>query len=237
MKYYDEAKFDAVIRRFGLEVGQEARERLDAFAGMVVRKNEVMNLTNLTEPGDVAVKHLADSLLLLQARGLPETARVLDVGTGAGFPAVPLAIARPGWRVTALDATRKKIDFIGEVKNELGVPERCVSGRAEDLGRTAEYREQYDLVTARAVANLRVLSELCLPMVKVGGVFAAMKGRTAKEELAEAEAHIRELGGQVEDVIEYTLDDSGEDRRAIVIVRKVSACPPKYPRSFGKMKS
>ena len=233
---YDLALFEETAARFGLSFSEEEKARLDRFAGMVLRKNEVMNLTNLTAPEDVAVKHLADSLLLLQAEGLPESGRVLDVGTGAGFPAVPLAIARPGWSVTALDATRKKIDFLEEVRGALGVPAACVQGRAEALGKESAYREQFDLVTARAVAPLYVLAELCLPMVKPGGCFAAMKGASADAELAEASRALRELGGELEQELRYALDASGEDRRAILLFRKVRPTPAKYPRPYAKIK-
>lgn len=236
MQYYDQRLFENTLARFGLTASPDEEARLDAFAGLVLRKNEVMNLTNLTSPEDVAQKHLADSLLLLQAAKLPETGRVLDVGTGAGFPAVPLAILRPGWSVTALDATRKKVDFLEEVRAELGVPAACLHGRAELLGKESAYREQFDLVTARAVAALFVLSELCLPMVRVGGAFAAMKGASADDELRAAEAHIQRLGGEVEQVIHYALDASGEDRRAILLVRKVRETPGKYPRAYAKIK-
>ena len=236
MTYYDQPLFDRTLARFGLSVPEDAQSRLDAFAGLVLRKNEVMNLTNLTSPADVAQKHLADSLLLLQAKALPESGRVLDVGTGAGFPAVPLAIVRPGWEVSALDATRKKVDFLEEVRAALGVPSRCLCGRAETLGKESAYREQFDVVTARAVAALYVLSELCLPMVRVGGLFAAMKGASADEELRASEPHIRELGGAVEDVIHYALDENGEDRRAIILVRKVKQTPSRFPRPYAKIK-
>lgn len=236
MQYYDQGLFEHTLARFGLSASPDEEARLDAFAGLVLQKNEVMNLTNLTAPDDVAQKHLADSLLLLQAEGLPDAGRVLDVGTGAGFPAVPLAVMRPGWSVTALDATCKKVDFLEEVRAALGVPAACLHGRAELLGKESAYREQFDLVTARAVAALLVLSELCLPMVRVGGVFAAMKGASADEELQAAEAHIRRLGGEVEQVIRYALDESGEDRRAIILIRKAKATPPKYPRAYAKIK-
>lgn len=159
-----------------LPFSPELAEKLDRYAQMLVEWNEKINLTAITEPGDIAAKHFADSLLLLKACDIPKNVRIIDVGTGAGFPSVPVCLARPDLRLTLLDSLQKRITFLNELCAALSLPADCVHGRAEETGRMPEYREQFDLATARAVANLRELAEYCLPFVRVGGTFAALKG-------------------------------------------------------------
>ncbi len=226
------------LREYGLTKALNLKEsqfaQMTQFADFMLQTNTRMNLTGIIEPPEVADKHFADCLFLLSYTALPEHAEVIDVGTGAGFPAMPCAIARPDLRFTMLDSLQKRISFLKQACDMLSLDAKLVHGRAEEVARKGEYREQYDLAAARAVAHLRELSEYCLPFVKVGGLFAAMKGRNVEEELAESESAIHKLGGRLEQVISYQLKDGSE--RALILVRKVGATAAKYPRASGKIK-
>lgn len=213
-------------------LNETAKQRLQRYAELLVGWNERMNLTAITEPEEIAEKHFLDCLMLFKYVNVPEGASVIDIGTGAGFPGVVLKIARPDIRLTLLDSLQKRIGFLGGLLKELeldGVV--TVHSRAEDGAR--DYREQYDLAVARAVANMRVLSEYCLPYVKVGGSFAALKGATAAEEAAEARNAVRLLGGEIKSLDLYSLPNSGE--RGIITVKKISQTSTKYPRNPGKI--
>ena len=201
-----------------LDAGQLAA--FDSYAQFLVEYNEKVNLTAITDPAEICEKHFLDSLLLLKAVDLPKGGSLVDVGTGAGFPAVPVKIVRPDLAVTLLDGLNKRIVFLEQLSAKLGQENRTIHARAEEAGR-GELREIYDCATARAVADLRVLSEYCLPLVKVGGVFAALKGPTGKDEARAAGKGIELLGGRVEAIREYSLPDGS--RREIVVVRKVKA--------------
>ena len=206
---------------------------LEWFAGMMLERNKVMNLTAITEPKDVAALHLLDSLALLPLAGLKDE-RLVDVGCGAGFPGVPLAIAGAGLEVTLLDSQRKRVDFLEEARVALGLENAvCVHGRAEEFA--GERREQFDAVVSRAVAALPVLCELCLPLVKVGGRMLAMKSANSEEETNGAKRAVKLLGGQVEWVKDYQVPTT-EIIHRLVCIRKVSATPGKYPRRFALMK-
>lgn len=206
---------------------------LERFAGMMLERNKVMNLTAITEPRDVAALHLLDSLALLPLAGLKDE-RLVDVGCGAGFPGVPLAIAGTRLEVTLLDSQRKRVDFLEEVREALGLENAvCVHGRAEEFA--GERREQFDAVVSRAVAALPVLCELCLPLVKVGGRMLAMKSANSEEEINGAKRAVKLLGGQVEWVKDYQVPTTEVIHR-LVCIRKVSATPEKYPRRFALMK-
>jgi len=220
--------------RMGLTVTAEMAARFDRYAALLVSWNEKINLTAITDPKEICTKHFVDSLLLINAVALPENGTAIDVGCGAGFPSVPCAIANDRVEWTLLDSLQKRVNFLQLVCTELSLAAAPVHFRAEDAGKLPEFRESYDLATARAVANLRDLSEYCLPMVKVGGVFAALKGYEIGEELETAKNAIKTLGGEVEAVKKYELPDGS--RRAIVRIRKVSATPAQYPRTAAKMK-
>lgn len=210
--------------------------QLDAFqqyAALLIEWNQKMNLTAITEPSEVAVKHFLDSLMPLKYMELPENASLIDVGTGAGFPGIPIKIFSPSVRLTLLDALNKRIGFLKTVSEALGQENRCLHLRAEEGGRKPELREQFDVATARAVASMTTLAEYCLPYVKVGGCFAALKGFEIEEELEEAKPAIKLLGGKVERVEQYTL--AGDQKRSVVIIRKISQTSTKYPRSSAKM--
>jgi 16S rRNA (guanine(527)-N(7))-methyltransferase GidB len=206
---------------------------LERYAQLLLEKNKVMNLTAITEPEQVATLHFLDSLCLLQAVDFAGRTAA-DIGTGAGFPGLPLRIAVPSLRLTLLDAQGKRVDFLREVCGELGLSDvACVHARAEEFA--AHRRESFDLVTSRAVAALPMLAELGLPLVRVGGRFIAMKSVDSGEELESAAHAISLLGGRVERVWDYTIPGTEIVHRAIII-EKTAATPAKYPRAFAKIK-
>ncbi len=221
------------IQKFGVSIDGNAFERLDKYAEMLVETNKSFNLTAITEPDDVTVKHFADCLALFGNVNIPENARIIDVGTGAGFPGLVLLLTRPDIKVTFLDSTKKKLGFIQNVLNETGVSAEVVHARAEEAGQNPQYRENFDFATARAVANLTNLSEYCLPFVKVGGEFVSMKAAASDEEIASAKKAIGILGGKIENDIIFDLTD-GMPRR-IVEIKKLSQTPTKYPRPSAKI--
>jgi len=208
-------------------------DTFEAFTSMLLEWNEKLNLTRITEPAEITVKHYLDSLALLRFVEVPVGAIVIDVGTGAGVPGIPLKIARPDLRVTLLDSVRKKLTFVEAVVGRLGIRgvER-VHVRAEDLGRVQSYRERFDLAISRAVGRLNALAELCLPFCRVGGTFAAYKGPDALGEAVEAGRAVRILGGEAPITKEFVLP-GGNLRRTLVIVRKSRETPARYPRKAG----
>lgn len=226
-------QFEALMSEIGLP---EAGERYDAFTTYCEELkawSEKMNLTAIKDDEGIALKHFADSLLPLTMVELPEGACLIDVGSGAGFPGLPMKILRPDLRLTFLDSLQKRLTFLSELSRELGVETVTIHSRAEEAGKNPICREKYDVVTARAVAALSPLAEYCLPLVKKGGVFLALKGSTGREELAAGEKAVKALGGKVEKVIDYTLP--GGDARVLLVIRKVSPTPPQYPRETGKI--
>lgn len=224
------AALDLGLEKLGLELSEGQRQSLCSFGQAVIRQNEVMNLTAITEPERVARLHLVDSLTVLCCADLAGK-RVIDVGCGAGFPGVPLAIGCPEAKVTLLDSLGKRMKWLEQVLPELGVQAECVTARAEEAA--AGRREQYDYAVSRAVARLNILLELTAPYVKVGGAVLAMKGMAAEEELRECGKAIRILGLKVEGVKRFPIE--GTDH-AVIILRKVSPTPPQYPRRYSKIK-
>lgn len=205
----------------------------DAFTALLLEWNAKFNLTRITDPAEIAVKHYLDSISLLAFVGIGEASRVIDVGTGAGFPGIPLKIICPHIRLTLLDSVRKKLTFIEVVIEHLGLTGvELVHSRAEDLGRQRSYREQFDLVVSRAVASLNVLSELCLPFCRIGGTFAAYKGPAIEAEIEEAKNAIRILGGETKSVHTFLLPHS-DIQRTLVIIAKKRTTPAIYPRKAG----
>lgn len=221
------------LNNIGVSVSDDKTEALDKFAQMLIEKNKVMNLTRILDEDGIAVKHFADSLSILKV-DIPDSSKVMDLGCGAGFPGVPLLIARPDINLTLLDSTAKKLGFVAESIETLGLKAEVLHARAEEAGQDTDYREQYDFVLSRAVASLNVLCEYCLPFVKVGGKFVAMKSALAEEEIKQAYTSIKTLGGKITEKIDFNLTD-GE--RTLIVIEKVSSTPAKYPRQSGKIKS
>ena len=220
----------AGLPRLGLELSKETQRKLCAFGDAVVQQNQVMNLTAITEPEQVAKLHLLDSLSLLTLTSL-EGKRMIDVGCGAGFPGVPVKIACPGVKLTLLDSLGKRMAWLEQILPSLGVEAECVTARAEEA--VLSRREQYDVATSRAVARLNILLELTAPYVKVGGLVLAMKGTAAQEELEEARNAIRKLGLKLEKVEQFPIDDTAH---TVIVLRKVAPTPPAYPRRYAKIK-
>lgn len=218
----------------GVELDGQAVDRFEKYMRLVVEWNERINLTSITDRDEFIIKHFCDSLSLLGKLEFKEGASVIDIGTGAGFPAIPLKIARPDLDITMLDSLNKRLVFIKEqVLPSIGLDALTVHGRAEELSKAKPYRESYDYAVSRAVANLSALSEYCLPFVKVGGVFAAMKGYDCEEEIESAENAVAALGGEFGDAIRFRLPD--ESGRCIVVIDKVEQTPAKYPRRGVKI--
>lgn len=232
MKYPFEL-MTAVLESNGIAYDETVLQRLEKYADMLVEWNEKINLTAITDPEGIVIKHFLDSALLLKHVEIPENAKVIDVGTGAGFPGVVLKIFRPDINLTLLDGLNKRLVFLNEVLSALELSARTVHMRAEEAGKAAAHREKYDLVTARAVARLNTLSEYCLPLCKVGGIFCSMKGPSASEELTEAKRALTILGGDKGKLEKETL--TGEEERSFVITKKISQTPPKYPRISAKI--
>ena len=214
--------------KLGLSIDDGKIMQFQKLAELLVEQNKTMNLTAITDPDGIAVKHFADSISVLTATEFAENARVLDVGTGAGFPGIPLLIMRPDLDLTMLDSTAKKLKYVANTVEELGLSANVLHTRAEEAGQSKEYRETFDIVCSRAVAALNVLCEYCLPFVKVGGYFFAMKAAKAQEEIDGAKAAIKLLGGKIVEEKSFRLSDGGE--RNIIIIKKISHVPPKYPR-------
>ena len=221
----------AGLTRLNISLPEERTDMIVRFGEAVLEKNKVMNLTAITEPDQAAELHLLDSLTLLKVLPLAGKS-LLDVGTGAGFPGVPLKLAEPTLRLTLLDSLQKRMRWLEtEALPELGVESRFLTGRAEDFAK--EHRERFDVVASRAVARLDLLCELCLPFVHRGGYFLAMKGAMAQEELHEAANAIRLLGGSYERTESFEI---GGAVHSVIVIHKTGKTPEQYPRSWARMK-
>ena len=217
----------------GIFLTDEQHKQFASYYRLLVEWNEKMNLTAITEEGEVYLKHFFDSLTLAFHYDLSKVLTIADIGAGAGFPSIPLKIAFPHLELTIVESLNKRITFLKEVVGELGLTDVTFHhGRAEDMGRAAGLRDAFDLVTARAVARLNVLSELCLPFVRPGGVFAAMKGAKAEEEVAESKKACKVLKGRIRESHALTLPLE-QSERSIILIDKVDATPKQYPRKAG----
>lgn len=224
------------MTELGTEVTEKQVQDFHKYSALLKEWNEKMNLTAVTDDDGIAVKHFLDSILPLYCVDFKYVKSIIDVGTGAGFPGLPIEILRPDIKITLFDSLNKRINFLNAVKDELKLSNvTCVHGRAEEFGKKEEYREEYDMAVSRAVANMTVLCEYCLPFVKVGGRFLALKAEGAEEEISDAKAMIETLGGKIEDVISIKLPQS-DITRCIAVVRKVKKTPEKYPRRADKIK-
>lgn len=222
----------AECAELGIDLNEEAIKRFEIYAEYLVEYNKNVNLTAIVEPCDIAHKHFVDSLLFFKAVDLPQGASVIDVGTGAGFPGVVLKIARPDIKLTLMDSLNKRLVFLNSLMEKLGLEAEIIHSRAED-GAKPPLREGFDFATARAVAALPTLSEYCMAYVKKGGFFVALKGAMAKEEIVAAKKAIQILGGDKPTLVELETEALGS--RGIVVVKKVSPTPPKYPRPSAKI--
>lgn len=219
--------------QFGVTLDERALDRFLQYGVCLLEWNQKINLTAITDPEEVAVKHFVDSIALLSIFTPDKGAKVIDIGTGAGFPGVPLKIARPDVEITLLDSLNKRLVFLEELLNGLDLSAQLVHARAEEGGRNPALREGFDWAVSRAVANLRLLAEYCLPYVRVGGIFTAMKGPEVEQELLEAQGAIEVLGGTVERVERFSLPDGSG--RTVVVVRKERPTPTAYPRHGSKI--
>lgn len=224
------------IKDYKITLTENQYEQFQKYFELLAEWNEKMNLTAITDESGVALKHFADSLSLLNFVDIPQNSTLADVGTGAGFPGVVLKIARPDIKLTLIDSLNKRLVFLGEVCAQLGIEAELIHSRAEDGARDEKLRESFDFAVSRAVARMNILSEYCLPYVKVGGAFCAMKGAQANEEFKESLNAINTLGGKLEKKYFFELPENGGER-AIAVVRKVKNTPQKYPRQSGKIKA
>ena len=220
---------------FGVELDDAAVAGFDAYTAELLEWNRVMNLTAITEPREIVIRHYIDSLSLLSCAELPKGSSLADVGSGAGFPGIPVKLARRDIRLTAIDSLNKRVRFLQAVTEKLGLAQvDCLHLRAEEACRKPELRGHFDVVTARAVAALPVLAEICLPLLKRRGVFLAMKGPDAGKEAGEAKSAVALLGGEIEDIRQFTLpfSDAG---RTIIVIRKTGPTKEIYPRISAKI--
>jgi len=215
-------------KQINIELTDKQIDKFEKYQDLLLDWNEKINLTAITEEDDVIVKHFIDSLTILKY--FKNNDKIIDVGTGAGFPGIPLKIVDESLKVTLLDSLNKRINYLNDVIEKLSFNNiETIHGRAEELSRNSKYREQYDVVTARAVANLKTLSEYCIPFVKVDGYFVCMKGSNIEEEMSVAKEHIELLGGKIEKIEEFVLPNT-DMKRNVIIIKKVKSTDKKYPR-------
>lgn len=230
---YNLEKFKNGLQQLHIALSEKQMEQFLQYYELLVEKNKVMNLTAITEFDEVVEKHFLDSVSLTQQLDLHQPLKVLDLGTGAGFPGIPLKIVFPELEITLMDSLNKRVLFLKDVISSLQLENiEAVHGRAEEAARNKKYREGFDLCVSRAVANISTLSEYCLPFVKVGGSFISYKSSTIEDELEDGKKGIAILGGKVKDVYKFTLPES-ELQRSFVIIEKEKKTPKAYPRKAG----
>ena len=229
----DDRRFDQELETLGIRLTDVQKRQFDRYYELLIEWNRVMNLTGITEYDEVNLKHFTDSLTIVRIKDMENVSTLIDVGTGAGFPGIPIKIAFPHIKVTLLDSLNKRIKFLDQVVEELDLEDVVtLHGRAEDYAKKEEYREQFDLCASRAVANLSTLSEYCLPFIKKGGCFVSYKSADSDEEIQQSEKALDILGGKIEKVDKFVLPGS-DMGRALVMIEKVKNTPRKYPRKAG----
>lgn len=226
--------FKDSLNKLSFTLSDQQIEQFMKYYELLIERNKVMNLTAITDFEEVINKHFIDSLSLIKVYNTAENISVIDMGTGAGFPGIPLKIAFPSWNITLLDSLNKRVNFLNDVIHALGLQNiNAIHGRAEDFGKDIKYREQFDLCVSRAVAKLSTLSEYCMPYVKANGYFIPYKSGNIDAELEESRKAIHVLGGKLEKVEKFNLPDTDMER-TLILIRKVSNTPKVYPRSAGK---
>lgn len=229
----EERIFDIKLRKLGIVLTEKMKEQFDRYFELLVEWNRMMNLTGITDYNEVNEKHFLDSLAIVKVQDMEMISNVIDIGTGAGFPGIPLKIVYPHLKVTLLDSLNKRIKFLNCVIQELALEDiSALHGRAEDFAKKGEYRERYDLCVSRAVANLATLSEYCLPYVKRNGLFVSYKSGEIEEELCKSEKAVSVLGGKIEKVEKFCLPES-DISRSFVMIRKDRSTPGRFPRKAG----
>ena len=229
----DNSKFIKELDTLGIHLSDIQQEQFDRYYELLIEWNRVMNLTGITAYEEVNLKHFTDSLTIVRINDMKNVSTLIDIGTGAGFPGIPIKIAFPHIKVVLLDSLNKRIKFLNEVVEKLNLDNvETLHGRAEDYAKQSAYREQYDLCVSRAVANLATLSEYCLPYVKEGGYFISYKSGAVEEEVNQSKKAIAELGGKVKEVIAFTLPDT-DIERTFVVIEKIKKTQKKYPRKAG----
>ena len=231
MNFVDELKIAAT--EYGLNLTEDQISAFNKYYELLYEWNKKINLTAITEPKDVAIKHMVDSLSCFKADLFKENTSLIDVGTGAGFPGLPLKIFYPSLKLTLLDSLNKRVKFLQLIVDELGLKDvEVIHARSEEAARNKKYREKFDLATARAVARLPIICEYCLPFVKDGGTFIALKGRQYEEEATQAQKAIKVLGGEISDIMPVKLPEI-DDKRAVIYIKKIKSTPKTYPRKAG----
>lgn len=229
----EERIFDIKLKKLGIVLTEKMKEQFDRYFELLVEWNRMMNLTGITDYNEVNEKHFLDSLAIVKVQDIEMISTVIDIGTGAGFPGIPLKIVYPHLKVTLLDSLNKRIKFLNCVIQELALEDiSAFHGRAEDFAKKGEYRERYDLCVSRAVANLATLSEYCLPYVKRNGLFVSYKSGEIEEELCKSEKAVSVLGGKIEKVEKFCLPES-DISRSFVMIRKDRSTPGRFPRKAG----
>lgn len=226
-------RFEEELEYFEITLSDRQKEQFDRYYELMIEKNRVMNLTGITDYDEVCLKHFTDSLTIVRIKNMDQVNSLIDIGTGAGFPGIPIKIVFPHIEVVLLDSLNKRIKFLDEVIEQLSLEKiTTLHGRAEDYAKKKEYREQFDLSVSRAVANLSTLSEYCLPFVKQGGSFISYKSADSDDEIQQAEKAVKILGGDICKVDKFRLPES-EIGRSLVEIKKIKSTPGKYPRKAG----
>ena len=226
-------RFEEELEYFEITLSDRQKEQFDRYYELMIEKNRVMNLTGITDYDEVCLKHFTDSLTIVRIKNMDQVNSLIDIGTGAGFPGIPIKIVFPHIEVVLLDSLNKRLKFLDEVIEQLSLEKTTtLHGRAEDYAKKKEYREQFDLSVSRAVANLSTLSEYCLPFVKQGGSFISYKSADSDDEIQQAEKAVKILGGDICKVDKFRLPES-EIGRSLVEIKKIKSTPGKYPRKAG----